>query len=478
MLFTELRFLPFFLLVFAVHWLWRGDRGRKFWLLSASYAFYAAWDWRFLGLIIASTLVDYYAGFKISDSENAGPKKWYLRLSLLANLGILGFFKYCNFFIDSASGLLGYLGLETGIPTLNIILPVGISFFTFQTMSYSLDIYFGKLKPTRSLLDLALFVGFFPQLVAGPIVRAADFLPQLVSRRRFSNVKVKAALLLFLSGFIKKACISDNLAPLVDAYFLDPAAYGVGATWTAVLAYATQIYCDFSGYSDMAIACAALLGYKLCLNFNFPYLASDIQDFWRRWHISLSSWLKDYLYIPLGGNRGSNFATQRNLVLTMLLGGLWHGAAWTFVVWGALHGAALMLNRWWTKQREKGLLSSGLGAVMAAPVGIISPLLTFFFVCICWIFFRANDFSSAWICLKSFAMFSSSGVAPLAPELAISWLIFPILLIVHLISRWTQAKVSLQSLPDWVFAGFIGASFALALAFTRADYQAFIYFQF
>lgn len=478
MLFTELRFLPFFLLVFAVHWALRGERLRKTWLLAASYAFYAAWDWRFLSLILISTLVDYVAGIKIDEAHSTTRRKVWLAASLFANLGILGFFKYCNFFIDSASVLLTWLGLETGQSTLNIILPVGISFFTFQTMSYSLDIYSGKLKPTRSLLNLALFVGFFPQLVAGPIVRAADFLPQLKSARRLADVSFKAALLLFLSGFIKKACISDNLAPLVDAYFQNPEAYGVAAAWMAVVSYAVQIYCDFSGYSDMAIASAALLGYRLCLNFNFPYLATDISDFWRRWHISLSSWLRDYLYIPLGGSRGSRFATQRNLMLTMLLGGLWHGAAWTFVVWGGLHGGALALHRIWARQRQSGLLANGAGALLARGISLISPLLTFWFVCVCWIFFRAQDFAGAWIGLRAFVCFDATSSAPLPAEVSFSWWLFPVLLAIHLCVRWTTSSARLRELPDWLFASLLGGSFALALAFTRADYLPFIYFQF
>ncbi|MHC4380608.1 MAG: MBOAT family O-acyltransferase, partial [Planctomycetota bacterium] len=302
MIFTEFRFLGFFLLVFAIHWSLRGARTRKTWLLLTSYAFYAAWDWRFLGLILASTLVDFVTGLRIAASEDPGTRKWWLRLSLCANLGILGFFKYCDFFLSSTASLVQAMGFEANLPVLELILPVGISFFTFQTMSYSLDIYYRRLEPTRSLLDLSLFVGFFPQLVAGPIVRAKDFLPQLERPQPFAAIAVKPALLLFLSGFIKKAVISDNLAPMVDAYFADPSAWSAGAAWIAVPGYAVQIYCDFSGYSDMAIALAALLGYRLCLNFHGPYLASDIRDFWRRWHISLSTWLRDYLYIPLGGS--------------------------------------------------------------------------------------------------------------------------------------------------------------------------------
>jgi alginate O-acetyltransferase complex protein AlgI len=412
--------------------------------------------------------VDYVAGLKISGLPDGLQRKWWLRASLLANLGILGFFKYFNFFVTSGAELFSWLGLDPSPTTLAIILPVGISFFTFQTMSYSLDIYYGKLKPTRSLLDLALFVGFFPQLVAGPIVRAADFLPQLAAPRKWAKVGARGALLLFLSGFIKKACLSDNLAPIADAYFENPEAWTATAAWTGILAYSAQIYCDFSGYSDMAIACAALLGYRLCLNFNFPYLATDIRDFWRRWHISLSTWLRDYLYIPLGGSHGTRLFTYRNLFLTMLLGGLWHGAAWTFVVWGALHGGALVLQREWSRLTSPQWKISQL-------VSLLSPILTFWFVCLCWIFFRSSSFSDAWMSVRAFALFESFGDAQFGSP--ILWA-FPALLLIHILSRWTTVDGRLRNTPDWILAMGLGVAFALALAFTRADFQPFIYFQF
>ena len=468
MIFTEFRFLGFFLLVFSVHWLLRGPRVRKSWLLLSSYAFYAAWDWRFLGLILASTLIDFVTGLRIAGSQEERTRKRWLRLSLLANLGILGFFKYCDFFLSSTAGLLQSLGFEANLPVLALILPVGISFFTFQTMSYSLDIYYRRLEPTRSLLDLSLFVGFFPQLVAGPIVRAKDFLPQLETRTPLAAIAFKPALLLFLSGFIKKAVISDNLAPTVDAYFADPGAWSVGAAWIAVPGYAVQIYCDFSGYSDMAIACAALLGYRLCLNFHGPYLASDIRDFWRRWHISLSTWLRDYLYIPLGGSRGGAFATQRNLALTMLLGGLWHGASWNFVLWGGLHGGALALQRGWDR---------GLGAKLSSslPRRILASALTLWFVCVCWILFRAQDFASAGVALKAFVLFQSEGGDPLDGNW---WILFPLLYLAHRVAIPLREKPILERTPDWLFSIAYGFLFAVTFAFMVVDHPPFIYFQF
>ncbi|NNE09943.1 MAG: MBOAT family protein, partial [Gemmatimonadetes bacterium] len=346
MIFTEFRFLAFFAVVLAVHWALPRNRPRKVWLLLASYAFYAAWDWRFLSLILGSTVLDYFVGRRLDGAAlSEGARKRWVSLSVIGNLGILSAFKYFHFFADSALALLEALGFHADPLTIRIILPVGISFYTFQTMSYSLDVYRRKMRATHDILDLALFVGFFPQLVAGPIVRAREFIPQLARRRARSDVRFRPYLLLFLAGFFKKACVSDNIVGVVDRYFADPASYDALSTWIAVLLYTIQIYCDFSGYSDIAIATAGFLGYTLCENFAFPYFSGSIQDLWRRWHISLSSWLRDYLYIPLGGSRGGKLFRYRNLMLTMLLGGLWHGAAWTFVIWGAIHGALLVGQR-------------------------------------------------------------------------------------------------------------------------------------
>ncbi|HVS16485.1 MAG TPA: MBOAT family O-acyltransferase, partial [Thermoanaerobaculia bacterium] len=334
MIFTELRFLTFFVAVLAVYWALPANRPRKLWLLIMSFAFYAAWDWRFLSLIFFSISVDYLVGRGLGRTAREGPRRALLLASLGANLGLLGFFKYFGFFVEQAIELGALLGLELHRPSLEIVLPVGISFYTFQTLSYSIDVYRRKIEPTRDLLDLALFVAFFPQLVAGPIVRARDFLPQLERARRWAEVRAAPHLTLFLLGFIKKACVSDNVAATVDAYFAAPQAYDAAGAWIAVLLYAIQIYCDFSGYSDMAIASAGLLGYDLGPNFQHPYVAASPREFWQRWHISLSTWLRDYLYVPLGGNRHGEPRTHRNLMLTMLLGGLWHGAAWSFVLWG------------------------------------------------------------------------------------------------------------------------------------------------
>ena len=506
MIFTELRFFPFFALAFCVAWALRADRARKTWLLLCSYAFYAAWDWRFLGLIVGSTLLDHLAALRIEAAAGAGrqgARRAWLLASLTGNLGMLGFFKYWDFFAESANTLLMSLGFGSSLPVLNVILPVGISFFTFQTLSYSIDVYRGQLRATRSLLDVGLFVGFFPQLVAGPIVRASEFLPQLLQRPTWASVELRPLLVLFLSGFIKKACVADSLAPFVDGYFAVPAAYDALSSWVAVTFYATQIYCDFSGYSDMAIACAGLLGYRLTDNFRHPYLAASITDFWRRWHISLSTWLRDYLYIPLGGSRRGTLRTQANLMITMLLGGLWHGAAWNFVVWGGLHGLALIVHKGW--RRVVGVRSAGLMAWLG-------PLLTFYWVCVAWVFFRTGslDMGSrelrkelaldpelaeklpgispvwlqqmaeldglewSWTILKSFVGLQSSG------EWSFGWGrlgIFGVLAVAHVVASRGWASAAWRRLPDWGFALAYGGLFGLAVNFVSGA-KAFIYFQF
>jgi alginate O-acetyltransferase complex protein AlgI len=469
MIFTEFRFFFFFLIAFSVYWLLQSNTPRKIWLWICSYVFYAAWDWRFLSLLVVSTVIDYTAGVMLSRPGVPQPRrKMWLIVSLVSNLGLLGFFKYFNFFTESAAQFLDFLGLPVGHQTLNILLPAGISFYTFQTMSYTIDVYWGQLK-AANFLDFGLFVSFFPQLVAGPIVRAADFLPQLTQIRRFADVDVRGSLILFLIGYIKKACIADNLAPFVDQYFTNPTAYNSFSAWTGVIAYAVQIYGDFSGYSDMAIASAGLLGYKFCTNFNFPYLASSVTDFWRRWHMSLSTWLKDYLYIPLGGNRGTKLFTYRNLMITMLLGGLWHGAAWNFIIWGGLHGAALVVHKEWSNLAKRWPLLQSISASLG-------PVLTFYFVCCTWIFFRAKDFDTAFTVLKSFVLMNSQGDQSLPVMLAI-------VLAALAVCQWMAAKSGftvpkLMQLPMPVFASSYGCILAGAFAMASTSYVPFIYFRF
>ena len=468
MIFTELRFLAFFVAVVATYWALPANRPRKVWLLAASYAFYAAWDWRFLSLIWISTLVDYLVGVGLGRTDAPRARRALLISSLAANLGLLGFFKYFGFFVDQAMALGELLGFTGHRPSLEIVLPVGISFYTFQTLSYSIDVYRRRIEPTRNLLDLALFVGFFPQLVAGPIVRAADFLPQLRRLRHWSDVRPSPHLTLFLLGFVKKACISDNVAATVDAYFATPQAYDAASAWIAVLLYAIQIYCDFSGYSDMAIASAGLLGYDLGPNFRHPYVAASPREFWQRWHISLSTWLRDYLYIPLGGSRGGELATHRNLMVTMLLGGLWHGAAWSFVLWGGLHGVALGVHRWWRRWRGEPTPRTALG--VAAGVALTQA-----WVCLGWIFFRAHDMERAWVTVRSWLLFQSPGTTTIDPWW---WVLIVAFALAHGLGARRDWSALAARAPRWAFAAGYGVAVAVVLLFVQVDVQPFIYFQF
>ena len=379
MLFIEPRFFLFFAVVFAVYWAIPRNGLRKVWLLAASWLFYAAWDWRFLIPMLSITAIDWWVGVKLGETGDPVRRHRLVLLALVTNLANLFFFKYFNFFADSMAELLAAFGTEASWTTLNIVLPVGISFYTFHMLSYVIDVYRGELQPRRSLLDIALFAAIFPQLVAGPILRASSFLPQFEDKRSFAEVPVRACLTMFLIGYFKKACVSDNISPFVDPVFATPGIYSADALVGATLLYAVQIYCDFSGYSDMALASAGLLGYRLPQNFDWPYFARNISDFWRRWHISLSTWLRDYLYITLGGNRKGTLITYRNLFLTMLLGGLWHGANITYIVWGAWHGMWLAI--------EKAL---GINTTPRA-LNPIRWALTFLLVVMGWVIFRAEN---------------------------------------------------------------------------------------
>ena len=357
MVFDSVSFLFFLPLAVVAHWLTRGHL-RAALMLLASYVFYGSWDWRFLSLIVVSTLVDFVAAIRIEQARESGKAtKPFVLASLVTNLGILGVFKYTGFFVQSLADLLGALGVDADLPTLNIVLPVGISFYTFQTLAYTIDVYRGKLAAERRLLYFALFVAWFPQLVAGPIERASRLLPQLSAKRRFDAQLFSDGLLLILWGLFKKMVVADNAALIVNSGF-DFAAGGpltAAEAYLATAAFALQIYGDFSGYSDMARGTSKLFGVELLINFWHPYLATGPSDFWRRWHISLSQWLRDYLYIPLGGSRTGG--VSRNLMLTMLLGGLWHGAAWNFVLWGAYHGTLLVAERKLNPERLKVLAS-------------------------------------------------------------------------------------------------------------------------
>lgn len=462
LVFTSLAFALFFPLVLAVHWGLQNAEWRKGWLLFVSYAFYAAWDWRFLSLILLSTAVDYVCGLRMAATEDTSSRRRWLILSLVVNLGLLAFFKYANWLVDSAVELAHFCGWPANERTFAIVLPVGISFYTFQTLSYTIDVHRGRLQPTSRPLDFALFVAFFPQLVAGPIVRAAEFLPQLAEPRRWSRVDVRACLVLFLVGYVQKRCIADNVAYYVDQVFYEPALYSASAMSLAVLLFSIQIYGDFAGYSNMAIACGGLLGYRLPLNFDFPYLATNVADFWRRWHITLSSWLRDYLYVPLGGNRHGTAATIRNLAIVMLLGGLWHGAGTNFLLWGGLHGVALGTCLWWTRGNR-------------SMPRLVGPPLTFVWVSLLWIPFRAYTLPEAWLVAKSIL----SGTSPGAETFAGSLWLLPMLLASFYVA-WARLPVSkwVHGIPNWAFASAMGVGWGIAVAFSHRGVDPFVYFQF
>lgn len=388
MVFSDAEFWRFFAVVFLLYIL-LPHRGQNWLLLGASYVFYGAWDWRFLGLLGFSTTADYLIGRAIEASPDRQRRLQIVTLSVAMNLTFLGFFKYFNFFTQSFVDLARDLGFQPDPFTLSIALPVGISFYTFQSMSYTIDIYRGDLKPCRNFFDFALFVAFFPQLVAGPIERATHLLPKVLSPRRITAEGLSRGAVLCLTGLIKKIVIADGLAPAVDAIYgggvSDPSGAEVlFATW----AFALQIYCDFSGYTDIARGVAKILGFDLMANFAQPYFATNPQEFWRRWHISLSTWLRDYLYLSLGGNRGGRWRTYRNLFLTMLLGGIWHGAAWNFVLWGAYQGGLLCLHRAMTG-RAKPVPVRGLRPVLRRILGIV---LFFQVTSYGWLLFRAHSF--------------------------------------------------------------------------------------
>ncbi|MGJ8696391.1 MAG: MBOAT family O-acyltransferase [Verrucomicrobiaceae bacterium] len=380
MLFNSYQFWAFFALVILIY-RFLGHRAQNHFLLFASYLFYACWDWRFLGLILLTTAIHFVAALKIAQAPPASQKRW-LIFGVASSLGILALFKYANFFLESTSSLLQTLGFQPHLGTLAIILPVGISFYTFQTLSYTIDVLRKETTPTRSFFDFALYVAYFPQLVAGPIERSSHLLPQITQPRKHNADDFTIGLSLVLVGLFLKVAVADNLAFVANGVFLAPADQLTGTDALAGLyAFAFQIYGDFAGYSFIACGISRWLGIRLMTNFRRPYLAQSPSDFWNRWHISLSSWLRDYLYIPLGGNRQGTSKTYRNLMLTMLLGGLWHGAAWTFVIWGLLHGLILCLYR--------------LGSPRLKIPRLFATLLFFHLVCLTWLFFRADSLAQA-----------------------------------------------------------------------------------
>jgi alginate O-acetyltransferase complex protein AlgI len=466
MLFPTIQFALFFVLVLVASWLLMPFPIRwKPFILLASYVFYAAWDWRFVSLLIAVTVVSQGGATLISRIRGERKRRRMLVITLLFLLGLLAWFKYYGFFATSLANLLGTVGLGAPLPLLQVVLPVGISFFTFQAVSYVMDVYRGDLEPATPI-DAAVYLAFFPHLVAGPIVRASEFVPQLRRPRDPRQVEGARAFTLIASGLFKKGVVANLLATsLVDPVFSTPSAHSAGEIIVAIYGYAVQIYADFSGYTDMAIGLALLLGFRFPDNFDRPYTAVSLQDFWRRWHMTLSRWLRDYLYIPLGGNAGSQRRTQRNLLLTMILGGLWHGAAWTFVIWGAIHGLGMAV--------ERRLFADGRGW---SSNPIVARIITFHIVCFAWVFFRAGSLPAVGTILSR--ALTAWGEAPLVTPLIV--LVIVAAIAVQFIPRDVGRRLQVAFSHYGPLAQ--GAVLAVALLVTDAlgpqGVAPFIYFQF
>jgi alginate O-acetyltransferase complex protein AlgI len=438
MVFSSPRFFVFLAGLLVVLALIHSRTTKKRVITAASCLFYAAWDWRFLGLLLGISVIDYVAAARIAGTDIPDRRKAWLLLSVVSNLGVLAWFKYANFIIDSSNSLLGRAGMH--LPYMDILLPAGISFYTFKTMSYTIDVYRRELEPSRSWLDYAMFITFFPELIAGPIVRASVFLPQMSREPGPTNDRLALGGSIFLQGLTKKVFLADRLATIADPIFASPGQWSTMNVWFGLLAYSLQIYCDFSGYSDMAVGTGKMIGYDLPENFRMPYASTNITEFWRRWHVTLSRWLRDYLYIPLGGNRHGSVATYRNLMLTMLLGGLWHGASWNFVVWGGLHGSALAGHKLW-------LDLGGRKARIPVPA---AWALTQLFVLLTWVPFRSQSFGTTLVLLRKMVGLPHTGGHVWVPV----WLGACVTLVVigHVIGLAIERSAA-RDLPSRIYAG-------------------------
>lgn len=490
MLFNSFQFLVFFPVVVALYFL-TPHRFRWLLLLAASYYFYACWKVEYLILILASTGVDYVAGIRMEKAGKSARRRVWLVVSLCSNLGILFAFKYFNFFNESLRAAFEAFNLFYGVPAFDILLPVGISFYTFQTLSYSIDVYRGHRAAERHLGIFALYVAFFPQLVAGPIERSTRLLPQLFEKKAFEYDRVADGLRLMLWGFFKKIVIADHVAAYVNAVYNNPEAFTGLPVWIATYFFAFQIYCDFSGYSDIAIGSARIMGYELMDNFRRPYFSKSIAEFWRRWHISLSTWFRDYVYIPLGGNRVVRWRWYYNLMVVFVVSGLWHGANWTFVVWGALHGFYMLAgiasgpgrDHLW--QSIAGWFETTGLARWAGTRRMrkhVAMLVTFHLVLFAWVFFRANDIGDAGYLLQSMLVFD--GLSPTIAAfgkydlvLAVGAIVF--MEIVHLLERRQTFAEFLKSRSVWIrWSVYYGLTMWILLFGVYGKEQAFIYFQF
>jgi len=466
MVFNSLQFAAFLPLVWLVYRSLSGARQQNAWLVLASYVFYGWWDWRFLGLIVLSTVVDYGLARRMSDRARPERRRL-LMVSAVVNLGILAVFKYFGFFVGSAVDALNAVGLHANQPLLDIVLPIGISFYTFQTLSYTFDVARGEVEPERDLVTFAAYVAYFPQLVAGPIERASRLLPQLQAERApVSAPTIESGLRLILLGLFKKVALADAVAPIVNDTFASPS--GTVATAIGVVAFSLQIYGDFSGYTDIARGTSRLFGIELVRNFRQPYLSRSVTEFWRTWHISLSDWLHRYLYVPLGGNRNGRLATYRNLMITMLLGGLWHGASWTFVLWGALHGLYLSGERWLGRAEPRGERRP------VRPVEIPVVVTTFVVVTLTWVLFRADTLGDA---VDVFAGLASGSGRWRPEDLLLVGFVAAQLVAVDLVGRGQTLLSTSMQLPlvRGISYGFAALSIVV---WSGGGGNEFIYFQF
>jgi alginate O-acetyltransferase complex protein AlgI len=474
MIFTSFEFVLFFVVVLGVRSCLRNFSVEKWFLLVASYVFYMSWSIPCGFLILGTSLTDYFVGIGLGRIENERKRKLLLVVSIMTNLGVLGFFKYTNFFLANASAGLNILGFEVPRWHFDILLPAGISFFTFQSMTYTIETYRRNIKPCHKLRDFLLFVAFFPQLLAGPINRAAHLLPQFTQRVRATILQFESGLAQFAMGAVKKIVISDQISPHVDMIFASPGNYDAMTLLQGVLGYAVQIYCDFSGYSDMAIGCARMMGFHFMENFQMPYSSLSITEFWRRWNISLSFWFRDYLYIPLGGNRKGIGRTYVNLLTTMLVVGLWHGASWNFVFWGGLHGTALAIHRAWKHWDPITVLKEH--TLFRHVWGIFARLLTLGVVLMGWIFFREHSWTAAWQYLSRIVTWNHEGTRFLSPYILMALaVVFLIHLVVPKDSNWS---VDSPKRPVFLRGLAYGALLFLIVCFGATNATPFIYFQF
>lgn len=476
MLFNSVEFLIFLPTVFLLYWfVFNKDlKKQNLLILVSSYVFYGWWDYRFLSLIFVSTLVDYIVGIKIFESRSDTKRKVLLAVSMLFNLGVLGFFKYYNFFVDSWVELFASIGYQIeSVWTLNVILPVGISFYTFQTMSYSIDIYRKNLEPTKDFISFASFVSFFPQLVAGPIERATHLVPQILKSRVFNYQQALVGFRMILWGLFKKVVIADSLAPIVNDIFANYQLLDGGTLWLGAIYFAFQIYCDFSGYSDIAIGISNLFGFELMTNFKFPYFSRNIGEFWRRWHISLSTWFRDYLYIPLGGSRYGEWKSFRNICVIFIVSGFWHGANWTFIVWGVIH--ALLYIPSFVFKTHRSYVSSVVAQDRFLPnvKELAQMLVTFVFVTIAWVFFRSDSISQA----SDYLSIMFTGLYPSMHKAAMLYYVLPLLSIDWLLRKDLQGVFKKDNLLIRLLEAILLIYLINKIVFSQQIEQ-FIYFQF